>query len=282
MLRCVFVGSLNIFTEMMVHWLSKHSLLTGVVWTTSADWSESFSGRIEFAKKRLKRSGFLKTVDEMLYYALYKKVLKDARESIRTRLTDSYVGQYGSPEWRGNSITTDDVNSRAVLQFVRDCSADLMMSVCINELFRREIRESTRLGAFLWHEGIVPEYRGLYSPFWAIHNGEPEMLGYTVLRMNGQYDAGEVYLQGRVSDVDPKTDSACYIGHKAILDSLPGVARMLVELENGTAKPLPLEGRKSGCYTYPGFTDWIRQRRRLRFLRPVELEQSEARSPVAS
>ena len=282
MLRCVFVGSPNRFTELMVHWLSKHTQLTGVVWTRSADWACSLSGRVSFARKRLNRFGVLKTVDEALYYALSKMFLNEIGEPFQSRLVDTYVSRYGLPGWEGNSIITDDINSKDVIQFVRDCSVDLIMSMCINEFFRREIRETPRLGAFLWHEGIVPEYRGLYSAFWAIHNREPEMLGYTLLRMNGRYDEGEVYLQGRARDVDPQTDSASYIGHKAILDSLPEVARLLDNLENRTAKPLRIDGRKSGCYTYPGLTDWIRQRMRLRSLPPAGIEEAEDRSPIAS
>ena len=280
MLRCVFVGSPNRFTDLLVHWLSKHTHLTGVVWTSSADWARSLSGRVRFAKKRLNRFGILKTIDEALYYVLSKKFLNDTGEEFQSRLVDAYVGEYGLPEWEGDSLRTDDINSNEVIDFVRERSADLIMSMCINEFFRREIRETPRLGAFLWHEGIVPEYKGLYSPFWAMHNREPEMLGYTVLRMNGRYDEGEVFLQGRVTGVNPPKDSPPYIGHKAILDSLPGVARMFGDIENGTAKPITTQGREAASYTYPGLTDWIRFRVRIRTLPGEEMEKLEASSPL--
>jgi hypothetical protein len=266
MLRCVFVGSHNRFTEFLVHWLSNQTQLTGVVWTSSAEWAKTVSGRLQFAKKRLSRFGLLKTMDEIFYYFLAKHVLQPTGEPFQRRLSDAYVREYGQAELQENSIRTGDINSREVLTFVRESSPDLIMSMCINEFFRREIRQIPRLGAFLWHEGFVPEYKGLYSPFWALHNREPEMLGYTVLRMNGRYDEGEVFLQGQVTGVDPQTDSPAYIGHKAILDSLPAVARMFIELENGTASPISTDGRVSGCYTYPGLSDWIRFWMRLRTL----------------
>jgi len=281
MLRCLFVGSPNRFTELIVHWLANHSNLTGVVWTSSAEWGKTVSGQLQFAKKRLNRFGLLKTVDETLYYLLAKNILKPTGERCQSRLWSAYVREYGWAEWKGNAIRTGDVNSREVIRFVRSCSPDLIMSMCINEFFRREIRQIPRLGAFLWHEGLVPEYKGLYSPFWAIHNGEPEMLGYTVLRMNERYDEGEVFLQGRVAGVDPQTDSPAYIGHKAILDSLPAVARMFAELENDNASPTSTDGRVPGCYTYPGLSDWIRFRTRLRSLSAEKLKDDpEARSAL--
>jgi hypothetical protein len=231
---------------------------------------------VEFAKKRVSRFGALKTLDESLYYLLSKNFLNETGEPFQSRLCDAYARTYGYSEWHGHSIDTKDINSVEVLDFVRKRSPDLIMSMCINEFFRKEIRKIPRLGAFLWHEGLVPEYRGLYSPFWAIHNGEPEMLGYSVLRMNGRYDEGEVFLQGPVTDADPVRDSPVYIGHKAILDSLPGVARLFDDLENGAAKPMKIQNRKEETYTYPGLTDWIRFRSRIR-----ALDREKASEPVA-
>ncbi len=267
MLRSIFIGSPNRFTELIVHWLSKHSLLAGVVWTYSSYWHKSLSGQLKFTQKRLNRFGVLKTLDETLYYLLYRFFLNESGEPFQSRLCDAYSHEYGQPDWHGESIDTHDINSPDVLRFVRERSPDLIMSMCINEFFRCELREIPRLGAFLWHEGLVPEYKGLYSPFWAIHNGQPEMLGFTVLRMNGRYDEGEVFLQGRVLDVDPRSDSPIYIGHKAILESLPHVANLFSDLEQGTTTTISTQGRQPGYYTYPGLSDWFSFRRAVQLLR---------------
>jgi len=120
MLRCVFVGSPNRFTKLIVHWLSTHVHLTGVVWTSSAHWANSLSGRVRFAKKRVSKFGILKTLDEALYYALSKKLLKDTGAPFQRRLLDAYVREYGLPEWEGDSMQTDDINSKDVIKFVRE------------------------------------------------------------------------------------------------------------------------------------------------------------------
>lgn len=260
MLRCIFVGSPNRFTMLLVHWLSLHTDLRGVVKNSSAYWSWSLKGRVQFAKKRLKRVGLLKTCDESLYYLLIqRKFLGSAANAEgQAKLIDFYTSQYGSPHWQGDSLQTDSVNAPAAVEFVRQRQPDLILSMCVNDFFGRTLREIPRLGCFLWHEGITPEYKGLYSPFWAIHNLEPSMLGYTVLRMNHRYDDGEVFAQGPARDVDPRSDSPAYIGHKAVLDSLPAVKELLRKLENGTAAPISTVHRKSASYTYPGFSDGLR------------------------
>lgn len=267
MLRCLFIGAPNRFTELIVDWLSEHTDLAGAVWTLSAEWAKSLPTSLAFARRRIQRFGLLKTIDEACYYWISRNILREQGAPVQNRLCEGYIRVHGQPSWRGDFIQTDDINSSEVVRFIQKRSPDLIMSMCINEFFKREIREAPRLGSFLWHEGIVPEYKGLYSSFWAIHNREPELLGYSVLKMNSRYDEGEVYLQGQVAGVNPRTDSVLYIGHKAILDSLPAVAVFLDELERGTARPISTLDRRSGTYTYPGLSDWIRMRIRNRGLR---------------
>ena len=280
MLRCIFVGSPNRFTELMVHWLSKRTDLVSAVWTSSAEWAKTIPKTAEFVRLRLYRYGLFNVINEACYYYISRKILKDTAEPFQSRLYNEYVRVHGQPSWKGDFINTDRISSPDVLRFVRDRQPDLIMSMCINEFFKRDIREIPRLGSFLWHEGIVPEYKGLYSPFWAIHNREPEMLGYSVLKMNNRYDEGEVYLQGRVTGINTNTDSPLYIGHKAVLDSLPAVAILLEELERGTAKAISIQGRRSATYTYPGLTDWIRMKRRNRGLNGEVLTAREFKAPM--
>ena len=64
-------------------------------------------------------------------------------------------------------------------------------------------------------------------------------------------DAGDVFVQGTVRDVDPLEDSPAYIGHKAILDSLEESGRFLKELERGEHVPLERVAAEDRCYSYP-------------------------------
>lgn len=267
MLKTIFVGSKNDFDEALVHWLGQQTDLQGVVWTRSTEWQRSWGGRLQFARRRWKRYGFLKTIDETLFFLYYHGFLGASdRDELRSKVILPYHALHGNPRWGGDSIFTADVNEPAVLDFVRERSPDAVFAMCINHYFGKALRQIPRLGVFLWHEGITPEYRGLYSPFWAVHNLDFENLGYTLLRMDDSYDRGAVYVQGRATEVDPFRHHHGYAGHKAIADSLPEVARFLEDLERGTAQPIARESARSALYTYPGLTDFIRQRLRLRRL----------------
>jgi methionyl-tRNA formyltransferase len=138
------------------------------------------------------------------------------------------------------------------------------LAMCTNDWFGHELRAIPPLGILLWHDGITPEYRGLYAPFWAVRNLDFDRIGYTLLRVNDDYDAGEVLVQGTVRDVDPFTQGHLYLGHRVIYESLPAVERLLRALARGEVRALERPGVASRLYTYPGLTDLVRQRRALR------------------
>jgi Formyl transferase len=272
-LKAVFIGSKNAFDDMLVDWLAERTELVGAIWLDPEEWRKSLGGRLEFTRKRIKRWGLRKTIDEIAFFLYYHARMGRSEERVlRERVIAPYRREHGEQSWAGDSIAVSDVNSPEALAWLREKEPDLAFAMCVNNYFSDELRTLFKHGVFLWHEGFTPEYRGLYSPFWALANGDFERIGYTLLRMNESYDAGEVFVQGRAVDIDPFTDYHSYLGHKAIADSLPAVERFLGELEAGTARTLDRTGAESNYYTYPGLSDFIRQRRMLRRLARTAVE----------
>lgn len=236
-----------------------------MIWLDAWTWRTTWKGRFAFTRERIRRRGIAKTLDEVAFYFYYHKFLfpREERE-LGVRVIEPWRERLGSSRWKGKTISAGDMNAPEVIEFVRRRQPEMAFAMCVNEYFGRELRALVRHGVFLWHEGITPEYRGLYSPFWAVHNLDFERIGYTLLCMNDEYDAGEIFVQGRAENVDPTRDHHLYLGHKAIYDSLPAVERFLQELEAGTASPLDRSDAASGYYSYPGLSDFIRQRMRLK------------------
>jgi hypothetical protein len=264
-LRSVFIGSRNRFDEALVHWLAQRTELAGVVWTAS--WRRSRAGRLAFARRRLRRRGVLKTLDEALFHVYFHRRLMPAeQERLEAAVLRPYRERHGELRWTGDALATDDVNAPEVCAFLEARRPDVAFAVCVNEYFGERVRSIPQHGTFLWHEGITPEYKGLYSPFWAVHELDFERVGCTLLRMNAEIDAGEVFVQGRAQGIDPRRHHHVFLGHKAIWDSLPAVERFLAELEAGRALPLDRAGAPARSFTYPGLSDFVRQRRRLRSL----------------
>jgi hypothetical protein len=224
-----------------------------IIWTDQLEWS---AGPRRWRKigaryrARAKRFGWVRVVDEILYFAVYHVFLR-RRDARRIRaLIEGVVADGGRPRSMDEveqvradirEIRPDDIQAPEILKAIRDDGLDALFSVCVSVLLPEPLITTPRLGAYLWHEGITPEYRGVHSAFWALANGDPAKLGYTLLKMNMKVDGGDVFVQGTVRDIDPVRDPPNYIGHKAIVDSLDETELFLKALEREEQVPLELE-----------------------------------------
>ena len=263
MLRAVFIGSHSCINELLTHWLSQRTQLAGVVWTSR--WQRSLADEVAFALRRLRKKGALRLLDEALLF-LYLRLLQwpaEDRAMIAT-LVEPYRARHGAIDWRGPAVHTDDPNRPEVLDFIRAARPDVALAQCVNYYFGAQLRAVPRHGVLIWHEGITPEYRGVWAPFWTCYNLDFDQLGCTLLRASERLDAGEIFVQHTVG-VDARDRRFGLAGHRAIVESLPAVEKFLVELERGTARPLARPG-KGRLYGYPGMSDYLRQCWRARSL----------------
>jgi hypothetical protein len=72
-----------------------------------------------------------------------------------------------------------------------------------------------------------------------------------MLKLNAKFDAGDIYVQGRVEGIDPGKDLHCYIGHKAIIDSLPAVESFLGDLAKEVHCAIKPQSAIDKYYSYP-------------------------------
>jgi len=282
MLRAVFVGYENRLNRVVNHWLSTHTDLVGSVWIpSSTTWQTSRSGRQSFLRRRIEKRGIVKALVEAAVHLFYHST---ARRSYNHRAANALIDEYwrnvGFHSW-GPFITVSKINDPRVRYYLDQLKPDVIFSHCIHQFFGRKLRESAKHGVLLWHVGITPEYKGLYAPFWTMHNADFKNFGYSLFRLNDEIDAGDVFVQGTISNVDIRRDNHHLIEHKAILASLPAVGEFIKNLENGTAKPIQRTDAIPGYYTYPGMTDYIRQRVRVHRALRNGLPASPSSAPLS-
>ena len=99
-------------------------------------------------------------------------------------------------------LTSSSMNSPEVEALLHRVQPDLLFVNCIAQRISQRIYQLPRLGTFIYHEGVTPEYRGVHSPFWALANGDDDKVGFTLLKCDDRFDGGEVYAQGAIR-VDP-------------------------------------------------------------------------------
>lgn len=276
-MKSIFIGSKNEFDQLIVHWLSQHTELSGVIWSASGSWRKTWSGRFNYMRKRMKKFGLFKVIGEvLLFYYIKKKVGTRDLQNLQNDIIYPYFQEKGLPkkwEYQGPQLLSDNIRQDpAVMDFIEKIKPDIIFAMCVNDFFPKKLRQIPKYGVYLWHEGITPEYKGLYSPFWALYNKDYDNLGYTLLKMNDKIDAGEVYVQGKVKDIDLEKHGFSYIGHKAIYYSLEEVEGFLKKLEKNEHKNVHRKEAKQMVYTYPGIIDYFLMNQRLK----KQLKRSKA------
>ena len=114
-------------------------------------------------------------------------VLRLALRYLRARgsSVEAVAARYGVPVRE-----LETINDAAYLRTLRERGVDVLLSVAAPELFRRAaLRAAPRV--LNVHNGRLPAYRGMMPTFWALHEGDDEVV-VTVHEMAERLDAGRI------------------------------------------------------------------------------------------
>lgn len=200
-----------------------------------------FSSIITFIKKKLKKGGMFYVLN-FIFLRLFKMLFLSDREVNRTYKP---------------SFVTDSINSDLVCQLLEEGDYDFVITNACSILKPKTIKCS-KSKIFNLHNGINPKYRGTGN-FWAYYNKDYGCVGTTVHYLDEGVDTGEVIsilpddgtiLSNSFADID--------------IHAFEMGAREICNIINGK-EPLGVGanfiGIESKCYTYPGFTDFIRSKK---------------------
>jgi hypothetical protein len=237
--------------EGLVRWLGSFSTFVGTVVIREP------RGRLKKRIRReLSRVGYWRFLDVLAFRMYYK--LAHARSDSRwerhelDRLRARFPDQPDAPE----SVVSSP-NSPEAEAFVRDRQPDMVIARC-KTLLREQVFTIPRLGTYVMHPGICPEYRNAHGCFWARATGDHDNVGMTLLRIDKGVDTGPVFGYFRVH-ADP-AESHVVIQHRVVLEHLDAIRDRLLAIAAGRAAPLDTSGRESAAWGQPWFTAYIRMR----------------------
>jgi methionyl-tRNA formyltransferase len=175
------------------------------------------------------------------------------------RLRDRYPADLDAvPRVFVSSPNSDE--ARGFLQALRP---DVAIARC-KVILKQEIFEIPRVGTFVMHPGICPEYRNAHGCFWALVNRDLERVGMTLLKVDAGIDTGPVYLHGTCA-VDEVNDTHTVIQHRAVIENLDEIGRILTALCRGEQVPtINTAGRASATWGQPRLTEYLRWKRAAR------------------
>jgi len=242
-------------TEGLASWLASTLRLAGLVIIRDRP------GRLWRASRReIRRVGLPRFLDVIAFraYARLRLTGRDVAwktEAVR-RLRERYPADLGAVP----RIIVSSPNGEDARAFIAGLRPDVAIARC-KVILRREVFELPRVGTFVMHPGICPEYRNAHGCFWALVNRDLDRVGMTLLRVDEGIDTGPIFLHGHC-EVDEVRDSHVVIQYRAVIENLDAIARILLSLCRGEhVPPLKVDGRTSATWGQPRLTEYVRWKR---------------------
>ncbi len=253
-MRIVFIGRDNRFNRRIASELAGEHKLLACLWVEPDRFTAR--GRWQRIRRRWKRYGARKVVDELAFHVFDRLVLRRGERPLFARFPQYFSAfqALACPEFVARKV-----NARRWLEKLEQWQPDAIFSVCCATIFGERLCQIPRLGLFILHECLTPEYRGLHTPLWALMRREPQFLGFTVLKAGKQIDGGEVLLQRRyVPGAGESYRTWAWVGHHAIIQGMPELLRAFRQLEQEQGfEPLDLAGRSDRYFTWMGLSEFL-------------------------
>jgi hypothetical protein len=231
-------------------WLASFSELVGLI--VVHETAKQSRNRI---KRELARVGYARFID-VIGYRVYQRLFEHSynvavEQRILRRMSAAYLPLSSSLP----VIETARVNSPETRSFLQRFHPDLMIARC-KVILKPEIFEVPRLGTYVMHPGICPQYRNAHGCFWALAERDLENVGMTLLKIDKGIDTGPVY-GSFTYPYDEYAESHIVIQHRAVFENLDKIRDKLLEIDRGVAVPIDTSGRKSNTWGQPWLTRYL-------------------------
>lgn len=158
------------------------------------------------------------------------------------------------------TFQTDDYGNPETMEFIRSLEPDLLL-VHTGYWVGKKVRNIVNGRVIGGHPGITPDYRGVHSPFWAIFNGEPKKVGYTVFWLDSGVDTGDILQQSQVQI--EKGDSYFTLSWKGMIGIAENQAKIIKAIEAGSEPEFRKVGEvdEKTNYTHPTIFQYLKYRK---------------------
>jgi peptidoglycan/xylan/chitin deacetylase (PgdA/CDA1 family)/folate-dependent phosphoribosylglycinamide formyltransferase PurN len=236
-------------------WLQSFTELSGIILI-----NEGQTQKKARLKRELKRLGYLRFLDVVLFRLYYKFFLGRKNAIIEKQIIEKVLAQYPVKSTKPQILATRTPNSRETQEFIKSHDPDIMIARC-KVILKPNIFELAKMGTFVMHPGICPEYRNAHGCFWALAKGDFSRVGMTLLKVDNGVDTGPMY--GHFSyEFDEKNETHIEIQNRSVFDNLDEIKNTLLEISEGNRKVISHFGRGSKNWGQPWLSEFYKMKKR--------------------
>jgi formyltetrahydrofolate hydrolase len=143
-----------------------------------------------FIKRRIKKLGLIRVLDQVLFISFYSKFLKIiSKKRISAIIKLNNVLTDPIPE--SKIIKVESVNSQKVIEILKNSCQDYVI-LSGTRILSKNVIHSVNSHILNIHAGITPYYRGVHGAYWAYVNRESHLAGVTLHRVDHGVDTGNI------------------------------------------------------------------------------------------
>jgi len=209
------------------------------------------------ARREIRRVGWLRFLDVVGYRVFARLRLARRDQAWKAAEIARLRGRYPADLAGVPRLVVTSPNSNEAREFLERLRPDLAIARC-KIILKQAIFGVPRVGTFVLHPGVCPEYRNAHGCFWALTRRDFERVGMTLLRVDPGIDTGPIFFHG-TCDFDEVEESHSVIQYRTVTENLDTIASILTALSRGEqVTPIAVEGRASAVWGQPHLTAYLR------------------------
>jgi len=241
----------------MARWLGSFTDLCGIV-----SIRETRNQKKNRVKREIKRLGGIRFIDVILFRIYYKIFLSRQDATAEKKLIEKILAQYPAGKTNPEILVTTTPNSREAQEFIESLAPDIMIARC-KVILKPQIFEAAKMGTFVMHPGICPEYRNAHGCFWALMKRDLNRVGMTLLKVDRGIDTGAIY--GHFSYAfNEEKESHIEIQNRAVFENLENIKQIFLEISANKRATISQLGRGSKNWGQPWMSEYLRWKKRVK------------------
>ncbi len=203
-------------------------------------------GTWESIKWSLIHTGFRHTVFKLSVYGVFR--LMRTLVSVFPFLPNHYSSLLWTKRHHLNYWITDHVNSKETIEIIRQAKPDLLISVSMNQIVKRDILDIPSKGSVNVHCAPLPRYAGMSPYVWALANKEA-FSASTIHFMEEGLDEGDIIDQEKVTI--RKSDSAFSLFYRCCTVASRQLLRVVESFEENNVSSSPQDLSQKSYFSWP-------------------------------
>lgn len=208
---------------------------------------------VKIIKGRIKKFGFFKVVNQLLFQLTISKLLKTMSKKRITALKKHYK-LFVEPITDEKLLNVTSVNDSECIAAIKKINPDVII-VNGTRIISSKVLESTKALFINTHVGITPQYRGVHGAYWALVTNDKENCGVTIHKVDKGIDTGEIVKQSTIEISKPDNFSTYPFHQYGVAIDL--MKSTLNDIKNNNLKTFKKENAESNLYYHPTFSEYF-------------------------